>query len=547
MADSDLIGQGEVSVQIISTTEPAGKRVILTETVRPGLFQGSITLVATNSADPAGELRARAGDLVRAEYFDASANNTVHADARVETVPPTISNVQLEPDYVEAVVRWDTSEPTDALVQFGESILLNRTSYDGELSTSHELVLEGLQPDHVYYFQVVSRDNAGNTTVDDNQTNFYSFRTLRPFSAPWYDDLEHGNANWLTFDSEESEPGWNYGVPQNGVAAYSPVNAWGSNLKGAPVSQIESFLISPPIDLTGGNRAALRFMQNYDFSERDGDIFEFGEVMLITNTATAPISLGEVTDFSFDWEEVEFNLSPHVGKVVYIVWYYFLLSIESYDRPGWLVDDVSVTIENIAPGVIQVTNNLAQTLFVLSGPVSRTGRGWGLSLTNAPPGDYRVLYGEVPYYQTPRPQTNALISGQTLVFRGDYTFADANNNGISDVWEQNYFQEVSGDRTDSTDTDGDGVTDRGEFVSGTDPIASASKLALRVSTNLADGAVRLQWASVAGRAYRVEGSTDALRWAPVSDWIPATAAMTSHTLSAPQSGAPFLFRLEVRP
>ena len=34
-------------------------------------------------------------------------------------------------------------------------------------------------PNRVYFYDVVSRDEAGNTTVDDNQGNLYSFQTLR--------------------------------------------------------------------------------------------------------------------------------------------------------------------------------------------------------------------------------------------------------------------------------------------------------------------------------------------------------------------------------
>ena len=92
----------------------------------------------------------------------------------------------------------ETSEPTDALVQFGESTFLGRTAYDPDLSEDHELTLEGLQPDRLYYYQVVSRDDAGNPTVDDNQGRLYTFRTLKPLSPPWFDSLDGLDSNSQT-------------------------------------------------------------------------------------------------------------------------------------------------------------------------------------------------------------------------------------------------------------------------------------------------------------------------------------------------------------
>src|SRR5205807_6032409 len=136
-------------------------------------------------------------------------------------------------DYVEATISWDTSEETDALVQFGGSsgdpTFLSRTAYSPDVDTSHEVVLSGLLPDHVYYFQVVSRDVAGNTTVDDNNGQLYTFRTLRPVIPPYFDNFENGATNWQVFTSDESQSSWTLGVPNNGVetAAHSPQLAWG--------------------------------------------------------------------------------------------------------------------------------------------------------------------------------------------------------------------------------------------------------------------------------------------------------------------------------
>jgi len=64
---------------------------------------------------------------------------------------------------------------------------------------------------------------------------------------------------------------------------------------------------------------------------------------------------------------------------------------------------------------------------------------------------------------------------------------------------------------------------------------------------LSTGAIRLQWPSGTGRGYRVQGSSNAKTWLPVSDWIRATSGTTTFTLPPVTVGGPYLFRVEVQP
>ncbi len=226
---------------------------------------------------------------------------------------------------------------------------------------------------------------------------------------------------------------------------------------------------------------------------------------------------------------------------------YELFSFDTREPPGWLVDDVSVTVTNILPGTIQVTNNIWEAPFILTGPIFRNGKGTSLLVTNAPPGQYIVTYGDVPYYQTPTPQTNNLVSGGLAVFQGNYIFTDANSNAIADAWETNYFGTVSTNRTRLTDSDSDGMSDYAEFIAGTDPMSAASKFQISSVTILPGGYVRLSWPSAVGHAYRVQGSTNGANWSPVSGWIQATTAGTTFTLPPSGPGPPYLFRIEVQP
>ncbi|MBU6400900.1 MAG: fibronectin type III domain-containing protein, partial [Verrucomicrobia bacterium] len=526
----------------------------------PGLFRGFVALVSATNPPAAGQssafptLPARNGDSVWAEFFAASTNLLARATATVDTLPPALTNVTATPDYQDAAISWDTSKLTDALVQFGESTFLGRTAYQFESTTSHTVIVPGLQPDRLYYFQVVSRDAAGNTAVDNNQGRLFTFHTLKPLGVPWSDNLDHGATNWSVQNGDTtgaaSAATWQLGVPNNGLetTAHSPPDAWGSNLNGTPIDAADTALISPAIYLAGGTQATLRFWQSYDFtSSSDSVIFEDGGLFVSTNAGGSWDQLADYTDATAGWQPAEFDLTPYLGQVVWFEWHYEFFAIDTLPRPGWLIDDISITVTNAVLGTLQITNNLAQAQFTIAGPISQTGEGWSLTLSNAPVGSYVVTFGDVPYYQTPPPQTNTLTANSVLAFTGNYTFADTNHNGIPDAWELQYFGTVSPNRTITTDTDGDGMTDYAEFIAGTNPTNALSYLSLDPPERLVNGTLRLDWAAVPGRAYQLQGSTNLLDWNAYSDWTRAATNLGSVTLPTLDPAVPCFFRLEVRP
>jgi len=544
--DPDQSGTGSLPISVTSPEHTNVLAVTLLETARAGLFRGNILFNPTNSNTP-GVYAVNPNDTVVVSYFDASIGNNISATVTIETNAPIISNVAIDPGYLEAIVSWDTSKAADSLVQFGESpgnLPNNFVAYDPVPTTAHEVFLSGLKPNTTYFLRVTSRDRAGNTTLDDNGGTNYVFTTLQPLNPPWFDNLETNNNDWSVISSAESETGWTRGTPSGGETAHSGSNVWGSNLGGGSVSQFESYLISPGILLTGGNQATLHFWQNYDFLAQGEFDLQLAAIEIITNVTTAPIVLYQFDeDYSFGWEEMELDLTPYLGNVVYIVWYHFLFSFDAPPRLGWLVDDVSITTSTIVPGTVQVTNNLWQSVFALSGPSGRTGFGRSLVITNAAPGQYVIEYGDVPYYHTPLPQTNTLVAGTNITFVGNYTFTDVNTNGLPDSYETSQFGSLDSTRTQTTDTDQDGLSDYGEFVAGTDPISPPPPFAVSVE-KLNSTLLQFGWASLPGHTYRVHSSPNGSTWTPATPWFPATGTNTTYTISTATNGPTKFFRLE---
>jgi hypothetical protein len=521
------------------------------------------------------------GETLTAVYIDgARTENTVAVP--IDTVPPVISGVAADPAYNEAVITWTTDKPSDSLVRFGTSAgddsFLNRSAYDAGSSTDHAVQLTGLLADHVYYFKVVSRDDAGNIGSDDAAGKLYSIRTLTPLVPPWTDGLETGHSGWAVYNDSGgtgatlpgdptddgsgdtlSGSGWDFGVPKNGlgIVAHSGTNVWATNLNGDSVDFAISDLISPAISLVGGNKATLRFWQNYDFTSSSagggddtfGDfLVEAGQVALSTDNGASWNDLYTVqNDLSDGWEQVEVDVTQFVGKVVRFRFNYQLFSFNPVARLGWLLDDFNVQLNTVASTSLVVSNNLAQASFILHGPTNLVVNGAGLVFrTNVPSGTYSIEWKPVPYFITPAPMTNTLgASTNALVFTGTYTFPDKNGNGISDLWETAFFGSVNPLYTGRGDTDGDGVSDLAEFIAGTSPKDSSSVFRLKDPQTLPNGTVRLEWNTVPGRSYRLEVSTNFKLWQPVTDNLTGTGSAQSTTLPALDPHLPYFFRVWV--
>jgi hypothetical protein len=566
VGDSDLIGAGQTTVTFGANSRTNRTTMTLFESTHPGLFKGYVTLVAGVAGT--NQLRVQNGDVITATYFDASNGSNVTATATIDTVPPVISLVAATTDYYNARVTWRTSKPADSSVQYSESPLPDRSAFVSALVTNHVVTISGLSANRVYYYEVVSRDLAGNTTVDDNAGNLYTLQTLKAPTPPWFDNLEHGADGWTVIPDPVygSDFNWTLGTPNNGLAtsAHSGTNAWGGDLNGDQnvTNQVSSFLYAPVIDLTGLTSATLTFSNVYDFS-RVVDFFgliayeEDGGVFVSTNSSIPPsLNLPLVIDFADrvadTWQQETLDLTPFVGKTIQVVFYYQAAPvIDGATFYGWTFDDVRIT-GVVAGGNIQITKNLGQGTWSLSSlsPIGlvpvQSGVVPSITLSNMAAGKYVMQFGDVPYYQTPPDTTNTLVAGSTLNLSGFYDFPDVNNNGISDAWEAEKFSSVVTNRTQQTDSDHDGMTDYAEFIAGTDPTNAASRLYFTGENKKSDGRIQLQWPVVTNRLYQVNASSNLLSWQPVTTWWQASnnPTMTYTATNTDKSG---FYRVQVMP
>jgi Tol biopolymer transport system component len=138
-------------------------------------------------------------------------------------------------------------------------------------------------------------------------------------------------------------------------------------------------------------------------------------------------------------------------------------------------------------------------------------------------------------------RTVAFQSAASDLVAGDYNDAadvfivrlyaeDSDNDGLPDDWEVAYFGDLG--RDGLGDYDGDGLTDRQEYLAGTDPTNKGSVLQVVTITPVSGGPVTLLWSAVPGKNYKIQYKNDVnYPWTELPDAITA-ASTTASALDA---------------
>jgi hypothetical protein len=145
------------------------------------------------------------------------------------------------------------------------------------------------------------------------------------------------------------------------------------------------------------------------------------------------------------------------------------------------------------------------------GPMVSPTAGYPVIGIESPDGRCGVLYGKSAFDVT---------NGLAIMFDPISDEPDRDADGLPDLYEYFCFGRHLDTSDGATDSDGDGMSNRREWLSGTDPLDAASALRVEKLAAPDAGSWVLEWQSVRGRFYRIERSPDLA----AGSWVSLTPA-----------------------
>ncbi len=184
----DDINVEATSFDVMVYSKIIGDTEIVTLTGVSGEYTGILPLdggllgVPADSVDD-GVLVVDQADTIVAIYNDLNPSATVTAFAPIDGIAFTISDVRAKDiSAYNAKITWVTSDAANGKVYYStDKVNWNESYTETNMVTDHSgdnaISLSGLEPETVYYYYVVSQDARGNTVIDNNGGEYYSFTT----------------------------------------------------------------------------------------------------------------------------------------------------------------------------------------------------------------------------------------------------------------------------------------------------------------------------------------------------------------------------------
>ncbi len=144
------------------------------------VFKGEIPLLFRGATHGDGRLSVCQGDTIYVSYTDANPSYISTTWAGVDAWYFAISNVRAENiGAVSADICWTTNEGANSKVYYGTnpSNLNIIAQVDTPFCMPHRVILTGLSPNTIYYYDVESKDFRGNAVRDNNGGVHYTFKT----------------------------------------------------------------------------------------------------------------------------------------------------------------------------------------------------------------------------------------------------------------------------------------------------------------------------------------------------------------------------------
>ncbi|WP_438431493.1 S8 family serine peptidase [Gorillibacterium sp. sgz500922] len=205
----------------------------------------------------------------------------------------------------------------------------------------YEAVIPGqlaAKPGLEYRFRV---NDYGNNGYD---SPLYAVEISDGVQPGYAEDFESGAYGFTTGGTGSA---WQWGKPVSGPgAAYSGQNVVATNLTGTYAANSNTYLLSPPIDLSASPRGALvSFKQWYEIETN----YDEGTVYLLKANDEDPIPLASFTGASGGWKTQTLDLTPYAGQRVWLA--FNLTSDNSINKAGWYLDDFRVAApDDVPPG-----------------------------------------------------------------------------------------------------------------------------------------------------------------------------------------------------
>ncbi len=193
-----------------------------------------------------------------------------------------------------------------------------------------------------YYIQAV--DFGGNNGFHGTKASPHIITLLDGITPGYMEDFEGSAVGWVELGTPEGT--WQVGEPTSGPgAAHSGTQVAATKLAGNYPDFAESFLVSPPIDLSGGP-AALRYHHWYELENN----WDYGIVAVTGDGGQNWEIMSVFTGANGQYDEGVVDLAAYAGNPAVFV--AFVLASDSViNMAGWYIDDVELYNDSQAPSV----------------------------------------------------------------------------------------------------------------------------------------------------------------------------------------------------
>ncbi|PWB76074.1 MAG: hypothetical protein C3F15_05860, partial [Holophagae bacterium] len=351
VSDSNVPGSSPATIDTLQVTLAVpgdSATVTLTETAPDRSLYSGTAVLGT-------DLTGSHGEQLTATYIDADDGaggvNVVKTDTAVlDCVGPVISGVQLEATNASLTVRFETDEPGTTVVRYGTTRPPQLVASDSALQTTHEIVIDGVDPCTDYWIGVESADALGNVGVDTNGGAYYWVQTMgwQVFLSEPFDT----DPGWA-IDNGGNAHGWAFGQPTGGGGAYgSPdptsgytgSNVYGVNLQGdydPNLTADQLKLTAPSMDLSEATSVVLRYRRWLGVEQPS---YDHARVQVsVDGGAFATVWENTETIDGGSWVEESVDLTAQAAghADVQIRW---TMGVTDYawEYAGWNLDDVVI-------------------------------------------------------------------------------------------------------------------------------------------------------------------------------------------------------------